>query len=577
VGKEPKRLPVRAPAIDPGLAPAETAEAEVAPQDEQLARALLRDGTSDTPPERERASLLNDNRIPPDRRAGMLKQLQRTRGNAYAQRVINRARGEHGTVQRDLVQRGPIGSWLETQGHNIAEAIGLEDAFDANLGRAEAFKDHGIYGPEDLTPGGGGFEASYNPATGVMRVLMRTAVDFKDALTISGGAVTPVNATFQNAANQATALPAAQRAAFVARYQWTDGEKIPWMNNLEHTIQSSWGGQHEFFINKPQWEWLGARIRVDIEVHEGERAENDHLAIESIKTPPSENLYTHGGFSSTGGGAADDAFDQTMTLASTDIGPRPDTNFLHETVFFGHNSDALDASATATIDRVITRFREAFTPTGTLDPRSQGAEIVLEAHASAPGDDAYNLDLAQRRADAVRNYLSSNGFTNIATRVSDDNRGESEADPAAATHAAQAPDRRVDLVIDGGQRQVLATHEFGHAFGLGDEYAVDPGPGGISGTGGPTGTAASHDAMAQNMTDASGANLPGAICQNNGGIMSLGNAVNPQHYATFHQALVDLTGVSEWSLGPRRPYPTRSGTGGSGGGGGGGGGGGTGP
>lgn len=468
-----------------------------------------------------------------------------------------------GDIQRDLIQRGPIGSWFRTLGHDLAEGVGLESSFEANLGRADAFHDHGIFGPEDLTLGGGGFEASYDPAAGVLRVVMRAAVKFDDALTVSGGTVTPVNATFQAVANRATALPAAQRAAFIAQYQWQDSEKIPWLNQLENTVQTAWGGQFEFFINKPQWEWLGARVQVDIEVHEGDRTDKDHLAINSIKTPPNENLYTHGGFSVTGGGAPGDAFDQTMTLASTDVGARPDTNFLHETVFFGHDSTALDAAAQTTLQRVITRFREAFTPAGAPDPRNNPAKVVLEAHASAPGSETYNLDLARRRAEAVRDFLNNNGFTNVITRVSDDNRGEADANQSAATQADQAKDRRVDLIIDGGQRQVLANHEFGHAFGLGDEYAVDPGPGGIGGTGGPTGTPASHDAMARNMTDATGAHLPGAINQNNGGIMSLGNAVRPQHYATFHAALVELTDINEWALGPRQRRPTAPPSGGT--------------
>lgn len=487
------------------------------------------------------AAIVGDERAPAAVRADSLRQIQQVRGNAYAQRV----------AQRALLQRGPITSWLETQGHNLAEAVGLEDSFDANLGRADAFRDHGPFGPEDVTPGGGGFEVTYDPAAGVMRVVVRAAVTFQDALTVTGGTITPADPRIQSLANAAAnpALTPAQRAAFIARYQWSPAEKIPWMNQFENGIQTAWGGQHQFFINRPQWEWLGARVHVDIEVREGERADGDHLAVNSVKMPAGEHLATHGGTAEVSGGVADDAGDQTMLVASTDVNPRHD-NFLRRTVHFAHNSAALDGTATATLDSVANIFQEAVG-----DARSNPAQIVLEAHASAPGDPAYNMQLAQQRADAVRSYLAGKGFTNIATRVSDDNRGESEADQTATTDAAQAHDRRVDLIIDGGQAQVIANHEFGHAIGLGDEYATSPG--GISGTGAAVGTPAPHDALAADMTDASGLNLPGAIHENNGGIMSLGTAVRPQHYATFHDALQTVTGIDEWSLGAPRPRPTR--------------------
>lgn len=32
--------------------------------------------------------------------------------------------------------------------------------------------------------------------------------------------------------------------------------------------------------------------------------------------------------------------------------------------------------------------------------------------------------------------------------------------------------------------------------------------------------------------------------------MAVGAAVKPQHYATFLEALKDVTGMSEWALGP---------------------------
>jgi hypothetical protein len=131
--------------------------------------------------------------------------------------------------------------------------------------------------------------------------------------------------------------------------------------------------------------------------------------------------------------------------------------------------------------------------------------------------------------------LRNNGFHNVDTRVAFDARGESEADQTAEV----AADRRVDLVVDGGDRMITAAHEWGHAFGLDDEY-------------GTVGTPTDHDAWTQDMTDSLGNHLPGAIHEHNGGIMSYGNEVRPQHYSTFHHALETVTAASPWSLGPAR-------------------------
>lgn len=65
---------------------------------------------------------------------------------------------------------------------------------------------------------------------------------------------------------------------------------------------------------------------------------------------------------------------------------------VNETVFFAFNSDELDARAKETLDKL-----------------GQNGIYVVDAYASSEGNTAYNKELSQRRADAVKAYLESRG------------------------------------------------------------------------------------------------------------------------------------------------------------------------
>ena len=145
----------------------------------------------------------------------------------------------------------------------------------------------------------------------------------------------------------------------------------------------------------------------------------------------------------------------------------------------------------------------------------------------------------------MSDYLGTHGFTNVATRATPKPKGAAEA------HGGENKrDRRVDLVVGDGSPQILAVHEFGHAFGLDDEYADTAMYGG---SGKAVGDAVTHDASAKKMQDAGGNKLPGAIAETSDSIMSAGNVVRPQHYSTFHAALCSVSKETAWALGPPQP------------------------
>ena len=505
--------------------------------------------------------------VQPGGAAGLMLDLQGTVGNAGACRAAA------------ALQRSPLND-LRSWGHDVAEGFGLESADEAGFARAELFHDGGPYGPMDVVPGGlftggggrGGFEVSYDPAAGNMTAAMRVAVNFVHGLddVTTPGSVIPADPTLAPLVTQATdpTVPLADRQALIQRYKWTADEQTTWKTDLEALIESRWGTTghgHEFHVNKPQWEWIGAKLQVDLDVHDGPRAPKDHLEIRAIKFPPGENLYTRGTSSATNKGTSASPTDQTMTLASTDLTARPDTNPMRGQVLFGIDSDVLDATATGFLDRWIRTWEGV--PT---DTRSQAPfRITLEAHTSATGSDAHNMGLAKRRAASVSTYLSNNGFTNTVLRVTPDARGEE-----GARGGENADERRVDLIVGDGDPQILAHHEFGHAFGMGDEYATTAPltPGGASGLfGGGTaavGSTAAHDQAVQNQQTATSGAAPagvvyGAIRETTEGVMSAGNLVLPQHVATFREALVEVTREEQWALGPPTGKPTPPGAGGT--------------
>lgn len=72
--------------------------------------------------------------------------------------------------------------------------------------------------------------------------------------------------------------------------------------------------------------------------------------------------------------------------------------------------------------------------------------LIVEGHTDSQGTDAYNRDLSQRRADAVRDYLVQRGYpaSNIQSR------GQGEGSPIANNASAEgrANNRRVEIVIE---------------------------------------------------------------------------------------------------------------------------------
>lgn len=106
---------------------------------------------------------------------------------------------------------------------------------------------------------------------------------------------------------------------------------------------------------------------------------------------------------------------------------------IRETVVFGVDSNELDLAAQETLDKVITAM-----------DRYPGPVIEIGGHTDAGGDAEYNLDLSQRRADAVAEYITSGGIA--PERLNSIGFGESQPLADNDTDEGRLSNRRVEFI-----------------------------------------------------------------------------------------------------------------------------------
>lgn len=98
-------------------------------------------------------------------------------------------------------------------------------------------------------------------------------------------------------------------------------------------------------------------------------------------------------------------------------------------ILFDVNSDRLRPESTPTLVELATMLE-----------RNGAMAIEIEGHTDSDGDDASNLDLSQRRAQAVVDYLTAQGIS--ASRMTPIGKGESEPVADNATPAGKQENRR---------------------------------------------------------------------------------------------------------------------------------------
>jgi hypothetical protein len=447
--------------------------------------------------------------------AGMIG-LQRSVGNAAVAGLMrSSAMARHGGGGALLSRRGPLG-----------EAESEREKYDDAIEAKKTYTDLGQRGPEDWqsSTGLGGFNVSWDPESWAMPVILRGGVTFLAGMELVGGnaVARQPQPSAQAAADQINALPADQRAAAVADWQWADASKTTFLTKFQEVITKVWSGQHVFHCTKKYWEDLAALPTVSAEVHDGPKTATDHMQMSVYKVPT--NFVGTVGVVNPGSGP-NAATTNRMTLNSNDVNGRRD-NILNVTTVFAPNSDELDVGTSPQITQFAIRFKSGGAVCGMCgNPIEAVGGVAI--NATIRGDGPTPEVRARSRFTKLTAALVAAGMADAATRLQFTYGGVGVTG---------------DMRIGDGIAQVVAAHEAGHMFGLGDRYATTPG-GGIGGTGPSAGLPSRHDQLAKDE------GLEGAKAANDDGIMSWGNQVRPADYATFLEALIHLTGMPDWALG----------------------------
>lgn len=107
-------------------------------------------------------------------------------------------------------------------------------------------------------------------------------------------------------------------------------------------------------------------------------------------------------------------------------------------------------------------FRSSLNKLASVMNKYNQTVVHVVGHTDSTGSDAYNQDLSERRARAVKSYLTNQGVQ--AYRLETWGRGESEPKASNASEAGRQQNRRVEIyvkpVIEGQEQRAYAAPQY---------------------------------------------------------------------------------------------------------------------
>ncbi|WP_241739243.1 OmpA family protein [Pontibacter beigongshangensis] len=126
-------------------------------------------------------------------------------------------------------------------------------------------------------------------------------------------------------------------------------------------------------------------------------------------------------------------------ITDSDIDVRGNEDYaiysLDETILFDTDQSQLRSGAETKLEQVATSVTQRFS----------GGDIRIYGHTDKQGSAGYNKELAEQRAEAVKNWLTENGDV-AASRISVHPVGESDPVASNETAAGRQQNRRVEIV-----------------------------------------------------------------------------------------------------------------------------------
>ena len=388
------------------------------------------------------------------------------------------------------------------------------------------------YIEEDYHPstGIGLFDAIYAPGDGNLTITLGIAFDF-----VNGD---PANPTWVASVGG----PAAAATFTPDQFNWTPDEIRDWKANAISQVTAIWAGRYTFFTQKDCWSTLPP-VNVGIEIVErpASGADKAHYVTTVNKWPTEPGLTE----SVTDPAAGADQSTARFQESGADGITNPDSSHFVRDTHTRARYGEVDRDNPGTIrfpqnvgepsDADKTRLQTFGRTLG--QPYMPPFPVTLTGHSSSEGDEALNMRLSEDRARAVSNEIVGAGAQRQPTVVP---LGEAGADPTPEW-------RRVDITVGNFEAdQTTVAHEFGHMFGLDDEYPTRDG-----GTR-DVGTAVGHSALAEKL-------IPGQqpiLAHHSEDIMSNGEVVRPHHYVTFMEVLGKMTDTEgTWDIRPNVSAP----------------------